>query len=50
MNQRRNRQCAKTYCRFLCEKRKNIKAGDKIKFYKEPKLEESFFTEVVEVF
>ena len=32
------------------EKRKNIKIGDKIKFYKEPQLEESFLTEVVEVF
>ena len=31
------------------EKRKNIKRGDKIKFYKEPNLEESFLTEVVEV-
>lgn len=31
------------------EKRKNIKRGDKIKFYKEPNLEESFLTEVEEV-
>ena len=31
------------------EKRKNIKVGDKIKFYKEPNLEEYFMTEVVEI-
>ena len=31
------------------EKRKNIKVGDKIKFYKEPNLEEDFLTEVVEI-
>ena len=32
------------------EKRKNIKAGDKIKFYKELNLEASFLTGVAEVF
>lgn len=31
------------------EKRKYIKVGDKIKFYKEPNLEEYFLTEVVEI-
>ena len=31
------------------EKRRNIKVGDKIKFYKEPNLEEDFLTEVVEI-
>lgn len=31
------------------EKRKDIKIGDKIKFYKEPNLEEYFMTEVVEI-
>ena len=31
------------------EKKKYIKVGDKIKFYKEPNLEEYFLTEVVEI-